>query len=82
MPIKHPIDLDAMLTAEQAAPWLGLSKRELLAKSRGKRSAIPALRLSRKVLRFVPRVIIAKLAADAGVSIEVIKASLGAKEAA
>ncbi len=73
------IHLDDMLTVEQAAPWLQLAIPELRAKSRGRRSPIPAFRLNCRVIRYNPRIIIAKLANDAGVLPEVIMASMGIK---
>ena len=72
---KITVELDAMLTLEEAAPWLRLKPRELSAKSRGCKPAIPAFRLNQRVIRFHPRTIIAKLAHDAGVPLAVISAS-------
>lgn len=76
------IHLDSMLTTAEAAPWLRLSVRELRSKSKGRFSEIPAFRINSKVVRYCPRVIIAKLASDAGVPAQVITASLGLKEVA
>lgn len=73
------IDLDAMLTADEAAAWMQISKRELLSKCQGRRAPIPAFRSSAKMVRFHPRTIISKLANDAGVKFEVIAASFGEK---
>jgi hypothetical protein len=67
--------LDQLLTLEEAAQWLGLTPRCLLEKSRGHRPFIPAIRDGRKFIRFHPQTILAKFAADACVSPEVIAAS-------
>lgn len=72
--------LDAMLDTRQAAKWLGLRERELLAKCKGRKPAIPGFWINRRVVRFHPRTIVAKLAADAGVAVEVITASLNQKK--
>ena len=72
-----PPQLDDMLTREQCAAWMGMSSRELMAKSRGNRAPIPAFRPSPKLIRYHPRTIIAKLAAEAGVPERVIAASFG-----
>jgi hypothetical protein len=42
----------------------------------GKRAKVPAFRFNDRNVRFHPRTVLAKLAADAGVSPEVIAASL------
>ena len=73
---NRTIELDDMLETPAAAKWLGLSVRELLTKSKGRKAKIPAMWLNRRVVRYHPRTIIAKLAVDAGVSPEVIAASL------
>lgn len=73
------IDLDSMLVPEQAAKWLQMKPATLLAKSKGWKAVIPAFRLNSKVVRYHPRTIIAKMAADAGVKAETIAASLGFK---
>ena len=74
------IHLDDMLKAPEAAKWLQMSTRELLAKAQGRRAAIPGFWLNDRVVRFHPRTIIARLAADSGVDPEVIAASLNLKE--
>ena len=69
-----------MLKTEDAAKWLRMKPGELLEKSRGgKRAVIPAFWLNQRVVRYNPRTIIAKLAADAGVSSEVISAMFNLK---
>ena len=70
------INLDAMLETPEAAQWLAMSERELLSKCKGRHAAIPGFWLNRRVVRFHPRTILAKLAADAGVKPEVIAASM------
>jgi hypothetical protein len=69
------VNLDDLLTLDEAAAWLRLNRRDLSEKSRGRRAVIPAIRVNRKVIRFHPRTILAKFAADAGVPLEVIAAS-------
>lgn len=68
--------LDSILTLEEAAEWLGQNPRVLLTKTKGRRPRIPAFWDNQRFVRFHPRTIIAKLAADAGVSPEVLAASL------
>lgn len=64
-----------MLRTDEAAKWLSMRPRDLLARSKGRNPKIPGFWINRKVVRFHPRTIIAKLAADAGVAPEVIAAS-------
>ena len=71
------IHLDDMLETADAASWMGLCERKLLAKgkrAKGKAAKIPGFWLNQNVVRWNPRTIIAKLAADAGVAPEVIAA--------
>lgn len=72
----EPFHLDDLLTAEECAGWLRLRKREILEKSKGRNPAIPGFWINQRVVRFHPRTILAKMAHDAGVSPEVIAASL------
>jgi hypothetical protein len=72
--------LDALLSLDDAATWLGISAQRLRAKTIGRRPPVPAFRLNRRVMVFHPRTILAKMAADAGVSAEVIAASMGRQE--
>ena len=51
------LDLDAMLTPTDAAAWLGIAERTLLANARLKK--IPCVRINERVLRFHPRSILA-----------------------
>jgi hypothetical protein len=73
------ISLDSMLNPAQAARWLGMSRRQLMARCAGRKPAIPAIRISSRVFRFCPRIIIGKLAADAGVNPAVIASAMGVK---
>jgi hypothetical protein len=65
-------ELDEMLSLTEAAEWLGLHRRILLKKIKGRRPIIPAFKLSRREYRFNPRAIIVRLAIDAGVPREEI----------
>lgn len=69
--------IDRMLTAEEAAQWLGMTKRSLLAKSKGRWSSIPAVWLNARTVRFHPRTIIAKRAQDSGARPEFVSAMFG-----
>lgn len=69
------VRLDALLSTAQAALWLQMTERELLAKSKGRKAKIPAMWLNGRVVRYHPRTILAKLATDAGVPVEIIAAS-------
>jgi len=66
-----------MLTSEQAAHWLGLSVHEVLAKSKGRNPKIAAYWLNRRLVRFHPRAIIAKMARDSGQPLEFVGAMFG-----
>lgn len=70
-------DLDAMLTPEQCAEWLQITTTDLGRKSSGDKPKIPAFRPTREMVRFHPRTILAKMAKDNGVSLDVIAASYG-----
>ena len=52
----HAVELDSLSTPEQAAKWLGLTQRVLLANVRRKK--IPAVRINDRVIRFHPRTIL------------------------
>ena len=71
------MNLDDMLTTPQAALWLNMTERELLAKTKGRKPAIPGFWINRRVVRFHPRTIIAKMARDAGVDPETVALSFG-----
>jgi hypothetical protein len=70
------VDLDKLLTLGECADWLRMGRHTLTARSTGRNAQIPAIRLSRQIVLFHPRTILVKLAKDAGVSPEVIAASL------
>lgn len=54
--MKHKLNLDAVLTPEQAARWLQVSKRVLLKNIRlGK---IPAIHINDRVIRIHPRTVL------------------------
>jgi hypothetical protein len=71
-----PPNLDALLTLQECADWLRMHPRDLSARSRGRNPRIPAIRFNRQVIRYHPRTILAKLAAESGVRTELIAASL------
>lgn len=75
--VRFVPQLDEMLTAEEAAPWLKTTVRNLHEKSKGHRAQIPAFRSGLKGPRYHPRTIITKMALDAGLSLEAVAASFG-----
>ena len=77
--MRQPVYLDDLLTLDECAKWFGINKRDLAAKSKGRRPVIPGFWVNRKVVRFHPRTILAKLAGDSGVSPEVITAAFNLK---
>ena len=79
MIMQGQVHLDRLLTLDECSDWFRLNKRDLSEKSKGKRPPIPGFWINRKVVRFHPRTIIAKLASDAGVPPEVIAASFNLK---
>lgn len=70
-------NLDDMLTQEEAAAWLKMPLRALALKSRGRKPMIPAFRVGDRSPRYHPRTILAKLAKDAGVPMDLLAASHG-----
>lgn len=78
-PLKSPAPpefLDRVLLLSEAAAWLRMSERELAVKSRGgKKARIPGFWINQRVVRFHPRTVLAKMAADQGVPFEVIAAA-------
>jgi hypothetical protein len=56
-PATKIVDLDALLNPADAARWLGISRRTLLANVRAKR--IPVLRINERVIRIHPRSVLA-----------------------
>lgn len=71
------IDIDQMMTVQQAAEWLQMSVETLRAKSHGPKAAIPGFYNNQRQVRYHPRTIIAVQAARAGVSPDIIQASMG-----
>ncbi|HEY3857359.1 MAG TPA: helix-turn-helix domain-containing protein [Verrucomicrobiae bacterium] len=68
--------IDQMLSLEAAAEWLGIHKRTLLKKCKGRHPVIPGFQISRQEYRFHPRTIIAHMAVEAGVPRETVAASM------
>lgn len=60
--------LDRMLTSTEAAEWMGMSERELLAKSKGRNPSIAGFWFNERVVRFHPRSVIAHMAKNAGIT--------------
>jgi hypothetical protein len=73
--------LDEILSREQCAAWLGVAVRYLAEDAMSGAPKIPAFKPSHKVVRYHPRTILAKMAFDAGVPLQIIAASYGATEA-
>lgn len=69
------MNLDQLLTLEEAAAMLRLSTGDLLRKSHGKKPIVPAYWLGPKTVRFHPRAIFAKLALEAGMSPKAVELS-------
>lgn len=67
--------LDALLTLDEASEWLRMNAKVLLQKTRGRKPMIPCIRFGRKGIRFHPRTILAKFAAEQGVSESLIAAA-------
>jgi hypothetical protein len=73
------MDLDTLLKLNEAARICRLSPREMAAKSKGKRAPLPGIWINSRVVRFHPRMMLAKAAYDAGVPVEVIAAAFNLK---
>jgi hypothetical protein len=69
--------LDTIMDADEAAKWLGMCKAKVLKAASGPRPKIIGFRINERVIRFHPRTVLAKLAADAKVPLEIIAASYG-----
>ena len=76
-PAKFVPHLDDILTPEECAAWLRISERDLRLKSQGFRAPIPAYRPGKKLTRYPPRMVLAKMAEDSGVKLTTIAASYG-----
>jgi hypothetical protein len=69
------MDLDRILTLEECAEWLRMNRRALAKASKGRCAKIPGIWINERVVRFHPRTILAKRAADSGVSLDTIAAA-------
>ena len=76
-PTKTQPPLDAMLTLEEAAAWLGVSQRWLAEDSRKHIPNVTVFRPSQGFIRYHPRTVLAVLAERAGVPPHIIAASFG-----
>jgi hypothetical protein len=70
--------LDEMLTPDQCAAWLGVTRRWLIENA----DKVVPFRPGHKTTFYHPRTILAKLAFDAGVPLQIIAASYGVAEPA
>ncbi len=73
------VELDTLLTLEEAAVLWRLRPEELSAKSKGRNAKIPGIWLNARLVRFHPRMMFAKVARDNGVPVEVIMAALNVR---
>ena len=71
------VELDTLLTLEEAAALWRLRPEELSAKSKGRNAKIPGIWINSRVVRFHPRMMFAKAAHANGVPVQVITAALG-----
>jgi len=78
--LSRKIQLDDLLDLQTAATWLGLSPAVVLEKSKGRSPKIAAYWINRRVVRFHPRAILAKLSRDNGALPEHIAAMFGEGE--
>ncbi len=75
----HSVELDTLLTLEEAAALWRLRPEELSAKSKGRNARIPGIWINSRLVRFHPRMMFAKVARDNGVPAEVIMAALNVR---
>jgi hypothetical protein len=73
------VELDTLLTLQEAAALWRLRPVDLSAKSKGRNSKIPGIWINARVVRFHPRMMFAKAARDNGVPVEVIMAALNVR---
>ncbi len=73
------VELDTLLTLEEAAALWRLRPEELSAKSKGRNAKIPGIWINARLVRFHPRMMFAKAARDNGVPLEVIVAALNVR---
>ena len=69
------VNLDAVLTLEEAAALWRITPELLSARSKGKNPMLPGVWLNRRVVRFHPRMMFAQAARKAGVEAGVIAAA-------
>jgi len=70
------VELDTLLTLEEAAALWRLRPEELSAKSKGRNAKIPGIWINARLVRFHPRMMFVKAARDNGVPMEVIMTAL------
>jgi hypothetical protein len=75
----RPVDLDTLLTLDEAAALWRLSAKELSAKSKGRSAKIPGIWINARVVRFHPRMMFTKVARDNGVPMDVIMGALNVR---
>ncbi len=73
------VELDTLLTLEEAAALWRLSPEELSAKSKGRNAKIPGIWINSRLVRFHPRMMFAKVARDNGVPMDVIMGALNVR---
>jgi hypothetical protein len=73
--MKTAIQLDAMLTKEQAATWMQMKEGELMKKHRA--GIIRGFAIGHNTIRWNPRSVISQLAKREGMSPELIGAMFG-----
>ena len=72
----RPVELDTLLTLDEAAALWRMRPKELSAKSKGRGAKIPGIWINARVVRFHPRMMFAKVARDNGVPMDVITGAL------
>jgi hypothetical protein len=75
----RPVELDTLLTLEEAAALWRMRPKELSAKSKGRGAKIPGIWINARVVRFHPRMMFAKVARDNGVPMDVIMGALNVR---
>lgn len=77
----HPF-LDRLMDPHEAAQWLKMKPRRLLAHAKGANPKIPGIWINERVVLFNPRTIITKFAHDSGMSPELVAAMFGLNQRA
>lgn len=75
-----PNSLDQLLTLDEAARWLRMRKRDLSARSKGHNPSIPGIWINERVVRFHPRLMLAKMASDSGAPTGIVTAVFSTQE--